>query len=290
VHRRSHRRQPRWLTQASAKPLHDKILLDKQISETLEEMTRALFKSWFVDFGPVRAKAEGRDPGLPGPLADLFPSSLVDSELGEIPEGWDMRTIGDLAEVVGGSTPRTADPTYWDNGSHAWATPKDLANLTAPALIRTARKVTDAGLSEIGSGLLPAGTVLLSSRAPIGYMAIAEIPVAVNQGFIAMRPRQVSSLFLMLWAKSSLEKIISYANGSTFLEISKANFRPIKLVCPSPKLLASFDRLAEPLYRKIVGQVRQSETLIALRDVLLPKLVSGEFRVPVAERVLEEAL
>ena len=94
--------------------LDDKIELNRRMNETLEAMARALFKSWFVDFDPVRAKAEGRDPGLPKPLADLFPDSFEDSELGEIPKGWEVKTIGDLADVVGGTTPSTKEPTYWD--------------------------------------------------------------------------------------------------------------------------------------------------------------------------------
>jgi type I restriction enzyme, S subunit len=104
--------------------LDGKIELNRRINETLEAMARALFKSWFVDFDPVRAKAEGRDPGLPKVLADLFPSRLVDSELGEIPDGWQMKVIGDLAEVVGGSTPSTTENAFWGDGIHHWQPPK----------------------------------------------------------------------------------------------------------------------------------------------------------------------
>jgi len=146
--------------------LDDKIELNRRMSETLEAMARALFKSWFVDFDPVRAKAEGRDPGLPKPLADLFPDRFEDSELGEIPKGWAIKSIGDLADVAGGTTPSTKEPAYWEGGTHAWATPKDLSGPSVPVLLNTERWITDAGLSQIGSGLLPKGTVLLSSRAP----------------------------------------------------------------------------------------------------------------------------
>src|SRR5208337_4115251 len=104
------------------------------------------------------------------------------------PSGWKVERIADLAEVVGGSTPSTKEPTFWEDGIHYWATPKDLAALRTPALLTTERRITEAGLTQIASGLLPAGTVLLSSRAPIGYRAVAEVPVAINQGFIAMQP------------------------------------------------------------------------------------------------------
>jgi type I restriction enzyme S subunit len=273
--------------------LDDKIELNRRMSETLETMARALFKSWFVDFEPVRAKMEGRWrrgqslPGLPAHLYDLFPDSFEDSELGEVPKGWEVKSIGELAEVVGGSTPRTERIEYWQDGIYCFATPKDLSQLTVPVLLDTERKITDAGLGQISSGLLPAGTVLLSSRAPIGYLAIAEVPVAVNQGFIAMRPKRgVSNLFLLRWASASQDDIVSHANGSTFLEISKANFRPIRLVAPSSGAMKAFDQISRPLHRKVVEAQRESRTLAVLRDALLPKLISGEIRVPDAERIV----
>ena len=260
--------------------LDEKIELNRRMNETLEAMVRALFKSWFVDFDPIRAKAEGRELGLPKPLAGLFPDSFEDSKLGEIPKGWEIKSIGDLADVAGGTTPSTKEPAYWEGGTHAWATPKDLSGLSVPVLLSTERRITDAGLSQIGSGLLPKGTVLLSSRAPIGYLAIAEIPVAINQGFIAMKPKKnISNVFLLLWASVADEEIVSRANGSTFLEISKANFRPIPVVAPSAYVMQAFEQLARPLYERIVDCVRETRALAAVRDTLLPKLVSGELRV-----------
>lgn len=260
--------------------LDDKIELNRRMNETLEAMARALFKSWFVDFEPVRAKAEGRDTGLPQEIADLFPDSFEDSELGEVPRGWSVGTIGDLAEIAGGSTPSTKEPVYWNNGLHCWATPKDLSNLSTPVLLETERKITNAGVAQISSGLLPQGTVLLSSRAPIGYLAIAETPLAINQGFIAMKAKHdVSNLFLLLWAEWAHEDILGRANGSTFLEISKSNFRPIPVVAPQPELFAAFDKTARPLYEQIVANERESRTLAAQRDSLLPKLLSGELQV-----------
>ena len=259
--------------------LDDKIELNRRMNETLEAMARALFRSWFVDFAPVRAKAEGRDTGLAPHIANLFPDSFEDSELGEIPRGWKIKSIGDLADVVGGTTPSTKERSYWEGGMHAWATPEDLSALSVPALLDTERRITDAGLSQIGSGLLPKGTVLLSSRAPIGYLAVTEISVAINQGFIAMMPKAgTSNLFLLLWASVAHEEIVSRANGSTFLEISKANFRPIPVVTPSAYVMQAFEQMARPLYERIVARARESRTLAALRDTLLPRLLSGELR------------
>jgi len=281
--------------------LDDKIELNRQINRTLEEMARAIFKSWFIDFDPVRAKAAVRRehpkwtdeqvsraacPNLKPEIASLFPDSFVDSELGQIPKGWRVRTIGDLAEIVGGSTPRTTEPAYWEGGTHAWATPKDLSKLSVPVLLETERRITDEGLAQISSGLLPVGTVLLSSRAPIGYLAIAELPVAINQGFIAIKPRHgVPNLYLLFWARTAQEEILSRANGSTFLEISKSSFRSIALVAPPPDLLAAYDSYARPLFSRLVSNEREIRTLASVRDALLPKLLSGELRVADAERI-----
>ena len=273
--------------------LDDKIELNRKQNETLEAMARALFKAWFVDFEPVRAKMEGRwqrgqsQPGLPAHHYDLFPDRLVESELGEIPEGWRHSTIGEEVTVCGGSTPSTKEPEFWEGGHHCWATPKDLSSLRFPVLLDTDRKITNAGLSKISSGLLPVGTVLLSSRAPIGYMAIAEVPTAINQGFIAMKCDGVlPNVFVLAWCRESMDAIVGNANGSTFQEISKSNFRPLRVVVPSDPVLTSFTRSADSLYRQMAGNERESRSLAQLRDTLLPKLISGELRVPEAERIV----
>ena len=266
--------------------LDGKIELNRRMNETLEAMAQTLFKSWFVDFDPVRAKMEGRWrrdqslPGLPAEHYDLFPDRVVDSELGEIPEGWEVKPLGDVVKVVGGTTPSTKVIEYWEGGIHCWATPKDLSNLSSPVLLDTARKITNAGLNKISSGLLPPGTVLLSSRAPIGYLAISEEPVAINQGFIAMPPVDgISNLFTLYWCNAFREVILNYASGTTFLEISKRNFRRIPMPIADKVVMGAFDKQARPFHRRIAANERESHLLAALRETLLPKLVSGEVEV-----------
>ena len=203
------------------------------MNATLEAMARTLFRSWFVDFDPVRAKMEGRDTGLPKRIADLFPDRLVNSELGDIPEGWEVSEIGAEVDAVGGATPSTKEPAYWTEVSTTGLHPKDLSKLLSPVLLQTERKITDAGTHKISSGLLPPGTVLLSSRAPIGYLAITEVPTAVNQGFIAMICRKrLPALYVLSWCYENLEYIKDISGGSTFAEISKKAFRPLPVVVP----------------------------------------------------------
>ncbi|MCF7976829.1 MAG: restriction endonuclease subunit S [Chromatiaceae bacterium] len=271
--------------------IDDKIANNRALAADLEAMARAIFKSWFVDFDPVKAKMEGRAPtGMDADTAALFSDALVESELGLIPQGWGVSTIVDLCEIVGGATPPTKTSDFWDGGQHYWATPKDLSALLVPVLWSTARQITDAGLAKISSGLLPKGTVLLSSRAPIGYLAITQIPTAINQGFIAMKPREgVSSAFLMLWAKTFMDTIIGNANGSTFQEISKKSFRPIRLTRPPAKVLRAFCNVTNPLFEAIANLDAECSGLAELRDTLLPRLISGRLRVPEAEVAIAEA-
>lgn len=267
--------------------LDDKIELNRRMNETLEATARLFFKDWFVDFGPTRAKAEGRPPYLAPELWALFPDALDDDDK---PVRWEVSTIGQEVKVVGGSTPSTKELAYWDGDFH-WATPKDLSTLKSPVLLETERQITQAGVSQISSGLLPIGTVFLSSRAPIGYLAIAQVETAINQGFIAMICEdRLSNMFIWLWTQANMDAIHQKANGSTFLEISKSNFRPIPVVVADETILKRFDEIVQPLYSQIVANEQEIRSLAQTRDLLLPKLMSGEIRLRDAEKMLEAAV
>ncbi|MGO7906255.1 restriction endonuclease subunit S [Rhizobium leguminosarum] len=266
----------------------DKIELNRRMNETLEAIVHAIFRDWFVDFGPTYRKVEGatdpveimgglvHDAERAQVLADLFPARLGNDGL---PERWTTKPIGDLAEIVGGSTPSTAIPEFWENGVHAWVTPKDLSNLDGLVLFSSERRVTDQGLRKITSGLSPKGTVLLSSRAPIGYLAIAATNIAVNQGFIAIRPSQhLPTAFALFWCRENMDLIKSHANGSTFQEISKRNFRPLPAIQPGLRTIEAFTAFAEPILERIELNLRNLSTLADTRDSLLPKLMSGEVK------------
>ncbi len=270
--------------------LDDKIELNRRMSRTLEAMARALFKSWFVDFEPVRAKMEGRWkkgqslPGLPADLYDLFPDRLVDSELGEIPEGWAVKPVGEVVRCVGGATPSTSNVAFWEGGNNPFVTPKDMALLQGPVLLDSERHVTDAGVDRISSKQLPVGTVLLSSRAPIGYLAVAAVPVSVNQGIIAMIcDGALPNLYVLHWVAHNVDSIKGRAGGTTFAEISKRNFRPMPVLVPPRCVLNHFMAIAQPCYDRIASTARQNCTLAALRDALLPRLLSGEIDVSALE-------
>jgi len=305
--------------------LDDKIELNLRMNQTLEAAVQAIFKSWFIDFDPVKAKqaaiAAGRNPepaamaALSGKLrisrnpadlsaealtkaeaaldqfsedqhhqlaqtATLFPDTLVDSEFGLIPEEWEISEIGNEVSIYGGATPSTKNPEFWDGGTFHWATPKDLSNLADRVLLDTERKITQQGVDRISSGQLPSGTVLMSSRAPVGYLAISQVPISINQGFIAMVcDKRLSNVFVLQWAFHNIDQIKQRAGGSTFAEISKKSFRPIKCVVPSTEIVNSFSAGASTLYSQVTCNAQECQTIAQLRDTLLPKLLSGELRV-----------
>lgn len=271
--------------------LDAKIASNRDVNVALEAFSSALFNSWFSDFDPVVAKRAGKAPvGVPADAIGLFPSHFEESEVGPVPQGWRPSTIGAEVTVVGGSTPSTSEPRFW-NGDVCWVTPRDLSRLEDPVVLDTERHITQEGLEQIGSGLLSVGTVLLSSRAPIGYIAVAEVPVAINQGFIAMKcDKQLSSHFVLNWVRENLDEVLSRAGGTTFAEISKAAFRPIPLVVPPSELLEAFDAIVAPLDAMRVANVRESRRLAELRNTLLRPLLSGELTIKSAEHAVGAAL
>ncbi|MEZ8237532.1 restriction endonuclease subunit S [Vibrio splendidus] len=265
------------------KSMNEKLSLNNQINQTLEQMAQALFKSWFVDFDPVKAKMNGAQPkGMDAATASLFPEKLV-SETG-LPEGWKLSEIGDEVTVVGGGTPSKKNDDFWVDGHIHWTSPKDLSGVQDKVLLDTASKLTEAGLKKVSSGLLPVDTVLLSSRAPVGYLALAKVPMAINQGYIAMKCEKVlPPEFVLQWCVHRMDEIKQRASGSTFAEISKKSFKPISVVVPSEDILSAYRKVVKPLYDAITSNAQQNEQLASLRDTLLPKLLSGEIELAVDE-------
>ncbi|MBW9214772.1 restriction endonuclease subunit S [Mumia sp. zg.B53] len=200
------------------------------------------------------------------------------------------QTFADVAYVSGGGTPKTSVAEYW-GGDILWATPTDVTGLEGPYLFDTGRHITSLGLENCASRLYPSESILMTSRATIGAFALAEQPVAVNQGFIVVRARDdVLNLWLFHEMRDRTDEFLSHANGATFLELSRGRFKQLPVRVPEPAVARRFDGEARSLHNASARLFQENRTLAALRDTLLPQLMSGKLRVRDAERAVGEAL
>ena len=215
--------------------------------------------------------------------------SLADSIFALLVATEDLKaeTFGALASVLGGGTPRTTEPSYWDGGI-AWATPSDVTALSSPYLFETQRTITDSGLASCSSKLYPAGSIFMTSRATIGVFAVPQIPAAVNQGFIVVvPPTEELRWWLFHEIRSRVDEMISLANGSTFLELSRTNFKQMYVRLASEEVIRRFNQRVNPLHSMAAVCEKEIFAVRELRDALLPRLMSGEIRVRDAERIVE---
>lgn len=200
-------------------------------------------------------------------------------------------TIGDLGEIVGGGTPSKKVEEYYVDSGIAWLTPKDLARDSSTFRHHGAIDISELGLRKSSARLLPRGTVLFTSRAPIGYIAIASGETSTNQGFKSIVPHpEFGTAFTFYLLKQLTPEIVSSANGSTFKEISKGGLASISFDAPDRASVREFNSLVQPLLD--LQEAKESETcrLSKLRDALLPELMSGRMRVDKAGRLVSEAL
>ena len=210
--------------------LDDKIELNRRMNETLEEMAQALFKSWFVDFDPVRAKMEGRWrrgeslPGLPADLYDLFPDRMVPSELGEIPEGWEVGVLDNMIELLSGGTPRTSVASFWD-GDIPWYTAKDAPSLSDVFVLETERTIAKAGIENSAAKVLAAGITIITARGTVGRLACLGIPMAMNQTCYGIRGVQGYPDYFTYWnVRTAVDELQQRTHGTIFDTITRQTF------------------------------------------------------------------
>ena len=230
----------------------------KQI-KLLEEAAQRLYKEWFVDL---------HFPGHEN-------TNIVDG----VPEGWEKKKISDVCETVGGGTPSTKVPAYYKGGRIKWVTPTDITRNNCICLLDTDKKITEEGLRNSSTKMVPAGTILMTSRASVGYFGIADFEVCTNQGFISCIPIPNMQMYLLFNLMSRVDEIRQKAGGSTYLEISKSVFRNFDIVCPSEIILLQFQDKASLVLKKEKTLSLQLRLLTEARDRLLPKLMSGEITV-----------
>ena len=263
--------------------LDDKIELNRRMNQTLEAMARALFKSWFVDFDPVRAKAEGRDPGLPPHIADLFPDSFEASGLGEIPRGWRVQSLDTVARFVNG----LALSKYPAKNGCSLPVIK-IAQLRAGHT-----RGADVASAELDPDyIVEDGDVLFSWSGTLECVIWAGGTGALNQHIFKVTSAEYPKWFYYFWIHHHLPEFRHIAAGkaTTMGHIQRHHLSDAKVLVPPAKSLNVFSRLMEPWIDALLRRRIESRTLAALRDTLLPRLISGELRVKDAERCVAEVV
>lgn len=254
--------------------LDNKIELNNRINAELEAMAKTLYDYWFVQFD--FPDANGKPYKTSGGKMVYNPTLKR-----EIPEGWDDGTLEDLGQIVGGSTPSTKKSKNFTSNGTPWITPYDLSNNQGNKFIsRGAQDVSLEGIRDASLKKYPAGTVLLSSRAPIGYMAIARNEVTTNQGFKSFIPSKgYSTEFVYYTVKDAIKAIMQYASGSTFKEVSGTTLKTVKVVLPKSKITEAYTNRVQPIFFRQDLVEKENEQLAQLRDWLLPMLMNGQVTV-----------
>ena len=263
--------------------LDDKIELNRRMNETLEAMARAIFKDWFVDFGPVRAKVEGRPPYLAPDVWALFAERL-DGE--GTPEGWRTENLLDHASLVSGGTPKTEVHAYW-NGPIWWASAKDVSQCGESFLAATERTITARGLQESATRMIPAlSTVVVARGATTGRYCMLGADMAMNQTCYAL----VSTNGRPFWVNCAfghvVQALVHAAHGSVFDTITTKTFQDARVLASDGELLDRFETAVRPLFQRVLHNIHENERLAATRDLLLPRLISGEIRVKAVEEAV----
>jgi type I restriction enzyme S subunit len=266
--------------------LDDKIELNRKTNETLEAIAKALFKSWFVDFDPVRAKAEGRPTGLPAEISDLFPDSFEDSELGEIPSGWSMASLGDYVSIRRGGSPRPIHDFMTERGL-PWVKISDATSSSDRFIPFTKGFIKEEGLAK--TVLLKKSSLILSNSATPGIPKFLGLDACIHDGWLYFPEKAcLSDLFLyqfFLWIRPSL---VLLGNGSVFTNLKTDILKSYRLSIPPPEIVSAFDEISQVLHDQCLLLSITTSCLAELRDSLLPRLISGEIRIPDAEKMLEE--
>jgi type I restriction enzyme S subunit len=219
-----------------------------------------------------------------------FPSRLVDSELGEIPEGWDLRSFAETVEIIGGGTPKTSVAAYW-GGDIPWFSVVDAPIAGNVWVINTEKKITQTGIENSSARILPIGTTIITARGTVGQVALVGVPMAMNQSCYGIRGKAGRrSSYTYFSTKELVASLQQHAHGSVFDTITRGTLAGISVVAPPKAVAETFETFAGPLLERVLQSVFNARTIAAVRDALLPKLISGELRVSDAERFIESRL
>ena len=272
--------------------LNERITLLRETNTTLEAMAQALFKSWFVDFDPVHARARGEQPaGLAPEVAALFPDSFEESALGLVPNGWCWRTMDDVSTVGIGKTPPRKEPQWFSENLDdvPWVSIKDMG--TAGVFINnTSEFLTPASIDRFNVRVVPDNTVLLSFKLTVGRLSITDGEMVTNEAIAHFKLGEdspLSSAYIYLALRQFNFESLS-STSSIAEAVNSKTVRAIPILVPSPSLVTMFNDYANPIFNRIKLLEKQAQTLANLRDTLLPRLISGQLRLPDAEQQLKD--
>jgi len=232
----------------------------KRQNEILEKVAMAIFKSWLVDFEPFKDE------------------EFVDSELGRVPEGWEVKSVSAFADISLGGTPKREESKYW-NGSIKWATAKDVANTKGIYILETAEYISEEGLNHSNAKILPQDSIIITARGTVGEIRLLGEAISFNQTCYGLIPKDnIGAYYLFLSLRHTLHEIKALSYGTVFDTITMKTFDQMKILVPPPPILQKFHSLVEPLFQKIILNQKQIMVLRKIRDALLPKLVFGKLR------------
>ena len=251
--------------------IDSRLYVNRMISDHLEEIARAIFKHWFIDFE------------FPNENGDPYKSSggeMIDSPLGPIPKRWRVGNISDIANILGGGTPRTSIDEYWI-GDIPFFTPKDAKALYC---IHTEKCLTKKGLQSCSSRLYEKNTVFITARGTVGKLVLAGTPMAMNQSCYALIGKEVSQNFLYLAIDNLVDSLKQSSHGAVFSTITTATLESTKVLIPEASVERDFRGRIASFFETMLTNDEENGKLSELRDSLLPKLMSGEIRIPVSEK------
>ena len=267
--------------------LDDKIELNRKMNQTLEEMAQTIFKSWFVDFDPVHAKANCEDEaeleniakelGISKEILDLFPSEFIESEMGMIPKGWEVKAISSIGQVITGKTPPTTQKeNYGDR--YPFITIPDMHNQVY--ITKTERYLSDVGNNVQKNKLIPKNSLIVSCIATVGLISINSEDSHTNQQINSIVCDEKNLYYLYFILKNMKETLIMYgSSGTATLNVNKSTFENIEFIKSSDILIQRFFKFVNPIFGDILENTKQIQILEKTRDTLLPKLLSGEIDV-----------
>lgn len=261
--------------------LDDKIEQNGRTARALERLACAIFRAWFVDFEPVKAKAAGATsfPSMPQPVFDALSTTFTDSEMGPVPEGWEVTALSSVCTLVSGGTPKRSEAIYW-GGDVPWYSVKDAPGEGEIWVITTSERITEDGVANSAVRVVPKGCTIISARGTVGKLAMAGTPMAFNQSCYGLLPDDGRSFcFLHLLMRIVVADLQQRTHGSVFDTITRATFDGLLVTRPCSDVVLAFENAVAPLFKLLLALLYESSKLAEMRDYLLPKLLSGEVRV-----------